>query len=227
MKSGIMIKKISILIIVVLTFLSVGDCKENIDLSMYVSQNRKNIYKGESENYSVTVHSEERENPYVSDSFVGVLNNIVTIKIEGKNSKIDGEKVKFFIDKKEYNSSFNYNPINGKYTSEIIVDKLPNTASLNLTIYKDNSSEENIEVLSKLKGDTLSSEKILQAVSNYDNQTISQLFRTERVVCEIHIRLLNDDDKNYFYVGFIEEGGKTTAYLVDGQTGKVLATKKV
>lgn len=222
-----MIKKISFIIVVVLTFLSVGACKENIDLSMYVSQNRKNIYIGESENYTVTAYCEERENPFVSDTFVGVLNNIITIKIDGKNAKIDGEKVKFSIDEKEYNSPFNYNPINGKYTCEIIVDKLPKTPSIILTVYKEEGVSENVEIFAKLKSETLSSEQILQSVSNYDNQTISRLFRAERVVCEIHIRLLYDDDKNYFYVGFIEEGGKTTAYLVDGKTGKILATKKV
>lgn len=42
---------------------------------------------------------------------------------------------------------------------------------------------------------------------------------------EIYLRLLYEDAP-YYYVGVVSKGGKTTAFLLNGKTGKLLAKRE-
>ena len=67
----------------------------------------------------------------------------------------------------------------------------------------------------------------IDAVQNYDGETVERLFYGNRALAEINVRLISDDGKNYYFVGLIEEGGKTSAYLIDAATKTVIATRTV
>ncbi|MBO5889014.1 MAG: hypothetical protein J6Q58_02615, partial [Clostridia bacterium] len=71
----------------------------------------------------------------------------------------------------------------------------------------------------------LSYSEVLESVRKNDSQIVKELFNNTNVSTEIHIRIISDKNKNYYYVGLSEKSGKTHAYLVDGITGEVLAKK--
>ncbi len=220
-------KKFSVIILVLLICVfSFSSCDKDVDLTVYVSQVRHNIYIGENDDYKIVVYEEKRENPYVADAFIGSLENFVIIKIESKSESVDGVSASFCIDGKEYKGDFVFNPITSKFTLEVIVDKFNEQKELEVKLYKD-TNYQSIVAKSMLFEDTKDYQEVLKSVSRYDKNVINKLFKGDKVTAEIHIRLLYDNDKNYYYVGFVESNKKTTCFLVDGQTLKVLATKNV
>ena len=126
----------------------------------------------------------------------------------------------------EFKGDFVFNPITNKFTLEIAVETFNNLNELAVTLRKDTTMQ-TIVVKSMFFKDTKSYEEVLKSVSKYDRNSINRLFKSGKVSAEIHVRLLYDSDKNYYYVGFVENDEKTTCYLVDGQTLQVLATKMV
>ena len=220
-------KKISVIILVILICVfSFSSCDKDVDLTVYVSQVRQNIYIGESDDYKIVVYEEKRENPFVADAFIGSIENFVIIKIESKTESVDGVSASFIIDEKEYKGDFVFNPISNKFTLEVVVEKFNEKNELEVKLYKG-TEYQTISAKSMLFEGTKDYQEVLKSVSRYDKNIINKLFKGDKVIAEIHIRLLYDNDKNYYYVGFVESDKKTNCYLVDGQTLNVLATKNV
>ena len=220
-------KKISIVILIILvSIFSFSSCSKDVNLSCYVSQLRQDIFIGENDEYKLTVYQEKRENPFIADTFIGSMENHVIIKIEGKEQSVDEVSASFNIDNKEYKGNFIFNPINNKFTLDVVVEKFSEQKEVEIILYKDTETQ-SIVVKSMLFEQTKNYEEVLKSVSKHDKNTINKLFKGNKVIAEIHIRLLYDENKNYYYVGFVESDKKTTCYLVDGQTLQVLATKNV
>ncbi len=220
-------KKFSVIIFVFISLLfSFTSCGKDVDLTCYVSQNRHNVYLGENEEYKLTAYEEKRENPFVADGYIGSVENYVILKIESKTQSVDGVSCLFKINNTEYKGDFVYNPINNKFTLEILVSEFNNSNQLDVQLFKETSTC-TITLKSVLFAQTKGYKEVLKSVSNYDKSTINRLFKNDKVCTEINVRLLYDDDKNYYYVGFVEKDKKTTCYLIDGQTLQVLATKNV
>ena len=89
-------------LVLLICVFSFSSCDKDVDLTVYVSQVRHNIYIGENDDYKIVVYEEKRENPYVADAFIGSLENFVIIKIESKFESVDGVSASFCIDGKEY-----------------------------------------------------------------------------------------------------------------------------
>ena len=219
-----MIRKISTLIFVICLTITSISCKNNVDVSMYVSEYRSNIYEGENNGCKLTVYTERREDPYLLDGFVGNNKNFLTVKLESFSENADGVSVVISYDENSYNADFNFNPINGKFVAEILVDELPKSPTIS-AIVKESESENTITLNTKRFNDTKDYKEALNSVCNYDKEVVEKLFSSISVVAEVHIRLISDNEKNYYYVGFCDKEGKIYAYLVDGKDLKVIAKK--
>lgn len=218
--------KNAILFIVILTLtLIASSCKNNLDLTVYVSEYRSAIYEGESDGYLVTVSVEEREDPFIIDGFVGSVKKILTVKLETKNNLIDDAKIELNYDGYFLSGNFIYSPLNGKYVAEIITEKLPSTPTI-LGKLTSGENECKIELKSKVISGNLNYTEVLEKVKIQEGKTVEKLFDSSSVSTEIHIRLICEKNKNYYYVGFCCKDGKTYAYLVDAKSGEILATKQ-
>lgn len=223
MKGKFFKKVLSIIVVLIVVTASIS-CKDSLDLSIYVSELRLGIYEGEKENVTLTVYAEEREDPFIIDGFVGELKKVLIVKLSSQGRVIDSASVSLEFDGVNYKGDFEFNPLNGKYCTEIFVDKLPTSPIINATF---NCGEESVslELKTKINSDNLSYSEVLESVRKNDSQIIKELFNNTNVSTEIHIRIISDKNKNYYYVGLSEKSGKTHAYLVDGITGEVLAKK--
>ncbi len=220
-------KKFSIIVLLILiSVFSFSSCSKDVDLNCYVSQLRQNIYVGENDEYKLTVYEEKKENPFVADAFIGSIENHVIIKIESKTQSVDGISAFFNINNKEYKGDFVFNPITNKFTLDVVVENFNDKKELEVKLQKDTLTQ-TVIVKSTLFEETKNYEEVLKSVGRHDKNLMNRLFKGNKVIAEIHIRLLYDDNKNYYYVGFVENDKKTTCYLVDGQTLQVLATKNV
>ncbi len=223
MKNKIFKNAILFIVILTLTFIA-SSCKNSIDLTVYVSEVRSGIYDGAINNYNVSVYATEREDPFIADGFVGTVKKILTVKLEGVNSSIDDASITLNYDDYEVSGNFVYSPLSGKYVAEIFVDKLPATPTVKGSL-KSGDNTFDLELKSKVLSGNLTYKEVLEKVKDQDAKRVEELFNNKSVATEIHIRLISDNTKNYYYVGFSEKSGKIYAYLVDAKTGEILAKK--
>lgn len=198
-------------------------CSNGLDLGAYISQSRADILEGENENYSVQCYSETREKPLEADGKKENVYSAVIIKLTVKNGdeKIEsGVKVNFKTDK-EYSSTFVFHPESNTYVATCFVDVLPER-SLDVNILKEGSIE-SIKIASVLTTDTASP---LAAVS-FAQKKCADLLKSEQFEngnFEINVRLISDDGKLYYYVGFITKE-ETEALLISHDASKLIARK--
>ncbi len=217
-------KKLVVLLMSVFVILASTSCKDNIDLSIYVSEYRSGIYEGEGSNLNLTVYLENREDPFIIDGFVGEMKKVLVIKLHSENRVINSASIKLNYDNYECCGDFEFSVLSGKYTAEIFVDELPKTPTVKATFSCGEETVE-VELKSKAVSGNLSYKEILESVRKSDKELVDSLFNVTSVSTEIHIRLISDKYKNYYYVGLAEKTGKIHAYLVDAETGEVLAKK--
>ena len=217
-------KKVFCLICTVFMFMAVFSCKAEVDLTAYISELRENIYIGEVDGIKVTVYSGKREKPFIADSYVGEMKNILTIKLENQSVMTDDASIEISYDKITKNGDFEYHPIGGKYTTTIEVDTLPNTAQINAKL-KCNGKEQEIVLLTTVSSNSISPKQALEFVKKHDKKTVEEIFESGKVEAEIHVRIMADGERNFYYVGFALKDGTIKAYLVDGKSGEILAKK--
>ena len=203
--------------------MAVVSCKAEVDLSYYVSELRQNVYVAEIDGLKVTVYPEKRETPYIADSYVGKLKNVIIVKIDSENVVIDDAKISLTYDKTTVNGNFIYSPISCKYTSQIEVENLPTSANIDATIICA-EKEYKFSLLSVVNSKTITAKQALESVKKSDSGVVDKLFNVGKVEGEIHVRIMADGDRTYYYVGLISKD-EIYAYLVDGKTGEVLAKK--
>ena len=202
-----------------------SSCASSTTLSMYVSQRRTGVYSGSLDEYSVTIYAEERETPFITDGYVGEMKNYLIVRLEKQGASLDNASIFISYDDVLVDASFTYNPLNGKYTAEEQVDRLPISKTLKVEIADENKRVE-VTLNSLVLDEVMEVNKVLKCVQNYDKQVINSLFKNGQIGAEIRVRLLCSDGRNYYYVGFANSN-KTIAYLVDGVSGEILAKKDV
>ena len=72
---------------------------------------------------------------------------------------------------------------------------------------------------------TRSPKQILEDLKNGESELFSSMTDKYGFTGEIYIRILYEDFP-YYYVGVIDRNGKTNAFLLNGETGKILAKRE-
>ncbi len=217
-------KKLVVLLTSLFVILASTSCKDNMDLSIYVSEYRSGIYEGEGSNLNLTLSLENRESPFIIDGFVGELKKVLVVKLHSENRVINSASIKLNYGDYECSGDFEFSVLSGKYSAEIFVEELPNTPTVKATFFCGEETVE-LELKSKAISGNLGYKEVLESVRKSDGELVDSLFNVSSVSTEIHIRLICDKYKNYYYVGLAEKTGKIHAYLVDAETGEVLAKK--
>ena len=203
--------------------LTFSGCDKAADLSPYISQNRLQIYSGKSENYSLSVYAERRESPFIGDGYAGDMKNVLILKLNPASGDLTAANVSVVYDNEE--KVFSYDK--GVRNSNVLtVETLPESPTVTAKITVGDKSE-TVELYSQKLSTDCTYKEAVDAVQNYDGETVERLFYGTRALAEINVRLISEEGKNYYFVGFIEEGGKTSAYLIDAATKTVIATRTV
>ncbi len=185
-----------------------------------ISQIRNNVFYGAGQTYSVEVFAEQRENPFINDGVAGSKQNFIIVRVLNQNNPIT---VTATYSGDTYTQTTKYNPHAISMVAVIKVDSLP-TQSLSVTVEYNGNSEQ-IECVSKLKSDTISPLKALNSVLDKEKTFIESIKQDGKLKAEIYIRLIAENDNNFYYVGFGLGSNKLTAFLLDGKTGEIIAGK--
>ena len=104
--------------------------------------------------------------------------------------------------------------------------------SLNVSTLKELSctitcGEESVMLVadSVLSTTTLSPQNALKCLSTTESELFSSLTDEYGFAGEIYLRLIYEDSP-YYYVGVIDRTGNVTAFLMNAETGKILAKRQ-
>ena len=214
-------KSILFLLIIVSIFTTSYACQKDT-LKTHVSQCRTDVFMGESQNYTATIFCEKRETPFVNDAYVGELKNYLIVRIHNLNAQ--GVSIVIKYQNYTFESETSYDPIITSLVATIPVKKLP-TSTMTLSIVSENSTE-TLTLSSMLKATTITPNQALSSISKEKPSFIKNLYQDGKIKAEVYIRLLVEEDLNFYYVGFATGNGQIDAFLLDGESGKIIAGKE-
>lgn len=206
-------------------FASLAACNAQTDYFCYVSELRSNVYYGEEGNFSLTVYSGLREKPFNHDGNVGEQALTLTFKLFMKEKVNEAIKIEYEINGTKYQTQLNYDATGSALSCIAEVNDLPETPPEITICYGENAIL--IKTNSLLNADTISYTAALRATTEKASDFIKENSEGSRFKGEISVRLLCENGRNYYYVGFILSDGLKQAYLLDGKSGEILAEKKL
>lgn len=194
-------------------------CKKEVNYLDYVSEKRNNIYLYSDDSLEIKIYTLERENPYSADGIKGDMTSLCEVyvrlpknydEVEIKVGNVEGE--------------MNYRAVENCYFLSFSDEKFDGeTVSVTLT-YDGKSTDYN--AASVLYSGVISCEEAVKCAAEHGKELFKSLTDGKIFSGEIYVRLLFDEGC-YYYVGVCDRDKKITAYLVDGERGKVIATKEI
>lgn len=196
-------------------------CKNNDLYLQNVSQLRTDVFIGKYNGNTLTVYPEEKEYPFIYDGNACERKKFITIKLD--NLVGDEISAEFTINEETYGAQMTFQVLPNALICTIEVVSLPqNSLTVSVT---ENDSTVKVETKSVKINDTVSYKTAIKSVLNQRQSFIKSLKTHNVLQAEIQARLLYEDGKNYWYVGFADKKGNLTAFLIDGKDGKILAEK--
>ena len=202
--------------------LSLSACNEELDYFEYASEVRSNLLLAQTDEFYLRVFSVEKEQPYLADGIKRETSSRTEIRLNTPT----GDKecsVSFSVDGNGYGGDMSFDIVKAEYYYSCTLD----TASLSTLACTVTYWEKTVvlEAQSVLTEHTLSPREALQKL--YDSQTgvFTALTDEYGFAGEIQLRLIYEAQA-YYYIGVIDRNGRTTAYLMNGETGKILAKRE-
>lgn len=202
--------------------LSFVGCKKQIRYADYVSELRDNIFLTETETLSLRIYSVRKETPYAAD---GVPQESAW-RTEVYLVAPEGDEVcnlAFTADGKEYGGEMSFDNVRSEYYFYCTL----NTSALSEIECKITygGAEKALTATSVRTEKTLPYTDILDGLLNAEKPLFDGLTDKYGFAGEIYIRLIFEESP-YYYVGVIDRNGKITAFLINGETGKILARRE-
>lgn len=201
----------------------VSGCSSTPDYISYVSELRKDLFVGEQDGYTVVVYAGTKEEPAIFDGVKNQSKLYLGFKVILKEECCESPTVNFEIGDKKYSANLEFNPVKSTLFCETEVASLPEKSLTVEIVCKDN--QVTLTTYSKLKEDTISYKEALEKAVSKAQPFLKEHTQKGVLKAEIIIRLLCENDRNYYYVGFVCDEGLKRAYLINGKTGEVLAEK--
>lgn len=216
-------KNICCFIIATIVLLNLTACKQNIDYFSYVSELRKNIFTAQNEQLSLLVYAGAKENPAIFDGVKNETRLILGVKVIFNEEPQTAIVATLCFDDKSYELPLDFHPVKRALAGEIEVPVLPEK-SVDVVLCYD-QKEVCLTASSRLNENTISYSKALDSVTPKADDFFKEHTKNGILKAEIIIRLLCEQNKNYYYVGLVCEEGLKRSYLVDGISGEVVAEK--
>lgn len=191
-------------------------CTNDIDYFEYVSERRHAIYMYEGDGESIKIYCSEKESPFLADGIKGNLSDLIEIYVT--------------LDKNCDEANISGDGITGGEMSYMTVKDcwyLSYGGTLEgdeVIVTIDADGEKESYTLIKVSA-SLTCEQALDCVTEYDGAAFEKLTQNGIFNGEIFIRLLYDDGC-YYYVGICDGQGQIHAYLIDGESGRIIAERE-
>lgn len=211
-------KKLILLVIVVLCAVCIpAGCSRRINYLDYVSERRTDIFIYKDDTTEITVYCSEREQPYAADGYKGEMCPVTEIF-----ASLPKNPQELSVSVEGHEGEMNYQSVDNRYYLSFTATAFEKSA-LEVTLTADGKTTTYTLQSVKSEG-VFGCDKAVLCAVDYDRELFDGLTSNGLFDGEIYVRLLYDDGC-YYYVGVCDKERNITAYLLDGERGKVIATK--
>ncbi len=203
-------------------FIFLSACTKRIEYFDYVSELRNNLFLAHTEDFSLKIYSVAKESPYAAD---GVAQP-TSPRLEAYLIAPSGDKttnVRLSLDGEEVGGEMSYDHVKGEYFYGHSVDA-SHLRSIDCTILFG-EEEVSFTATSVLTENTLSPKAALETLYEERKQSFAALTDEYGFAGEIYLRLIYEDFP-YYYVGIIDREGNVQAFLLNAETGAILAHRE-
>lgn len=197
-------------------------CQKEINYFDYVSELRRNVFLASDDEFSLRIYSIQKESPYSPDGVPREMN----VRTEFWLVAPSGEKecnLSFTFDGETYGGEMSYDNVKAEYYLACNLD-ISTLSSLACSIVYGETTRE-LTANSVLSNATLSPEIVLKDLALSEQELFSSMTDKYGFAGEIYLRLIYEDSP-YYYVGVIDRNGKTNAFLINAESGKILAKRQ-
>lgn len=206
-----------------LSLLAAG-CATSVDLTDYVSEYRSRIYIGTQDETTVFADYTVREVPYLADGNVGKTGTLFEIAVTVPDNTRTYTAT-YTVGGTEYRAELSFDSVRMVHTCSQSLPE-PQESEIAFRITDDEDGVWEITAQSVAGEGMLDLPALLSAVSADQQERFAALTDGNTFAGEIYVRLLHEDEGNYYYVGLTDRSGQTFSILADAATGEVLATKE-
>lgn len=197
-------------------------CKSKLEYFDYVSELRSNIFLAHNEDFFLRIYAAEKETPYLPDG----IKKETSCRTEVYLVAPSGEKnceLSFSVNGKTYGGEMSFDNVRAEYYYSCTLDVSNLTELLCSITYGDSKVE--LTAKSVKTPNVLSPYSVLQNVIQAEPELFSSLTDKYGFAGEIYIRLLYEDSP-YYYIGVMDRNENSHAFLINAQTGKILAKRQ-
>ncbi len=208
--------------LVLLSLLFLSGCHKKLNYFDYVSELRSNIFLAETEDFSLRIYAVEKETPYAMD---GVPQE-TSPRLEAYLVAPSGNQtmnLHFEIDGKTMGGEMSYDNVKCEYFYSCTLD----VSALREIPCALTYGEENLALtaISILTEQALAPKVALEKLIQENSELFSSMTDDYGFAGEIYLRLIHEDNA-YYYIGVISREGKVNAFLMNAETGKILAKRQ-
>ncbi len=198
---------------------ALSGCAKNIKYTDYVSEKRTDIYLYAGDDTEIKIYCSEREQPYAADGIKGDMSDFIEIFVSLPKNPETLE-----VDADGFGGEMNYRAVENDFYLSFTAQAFK-TQCVEVKLAAD-GKESNYTAQSVKPETLITCEQALNCVIEHDKSLFSSLTDGNLFAGEIFVRLLYDNGC-YYYVGICDRDKNMSAYLVDGERGKIIASKKL
>lgn len=196
-------------------------CGKQVDYFSFVSELRDNVFLAQEGQFSLRVFSVEKEVPYEANGIAHEQNRQAEFYLIAPSST-ENYTISFHLKEENQQAEMSFDNVKGEYYYFCPAD-LSELNELQCTI-TGNAQSVVLTAKSVKTQATLSPQEILNLVIENDAKLFSSLTDKHGFKGEIYLRLIYEDTP-YYYVGVIDRENHVHAFLLNGETGKILAKR--
>lgn len=199
--------------------INLGACKREINYFDCASEIRQDVYLYADDDLQFKIYVGERETPYLTDGIKGEMNGIVEAYLTISNC--DQE---VWLEMESFKGQMNYQAVTKNFYLNFAGDGFE-SEKVKVKLTLDGKVKE-FCAESVLYDGVIDCKTAVDSVAEYAKDKFAQMCASGEFLGEIYVRLLFDE-KCYYYVGVCDSLGKISAYLVDGETAKIIAERQL
>ncbi|MDE7083015.1 MAG: hypothetical protein K2O89_04860 [Clostridia bacterium] len=216
-------KKTALLLCIILSVIcavcALPACSRQVNYLDYISESRSDIFLYKDDTTEIKIQCLKREQPFSADGYKGEVCELIEIY-----ATLDKNPQELEVSVENLGGEMNYQAVTRQYFLSFTAAAF-DKSGVEVTLTADGNTQTYTALSVKYNG-VMSCEKAVLCVAEYASELFEGLTSNGLFDGEIFVRLLYDEGC-YYYVGVCNKEKRITAFLIDGERGKVIAKKEL
>lgn len=196
-------------------------CSKEVSYLDCVSELRDNVFLAETDEFSLRIYAVKKETPYLSDGIPQETSSRFEAYLVAPNGA-ETCTFSFTANGETYQGDMSFDNVKCEYYYSRALD----VSSLGRIDCEIDYGGTKVSMTAKsVRGEnTLAPTQVLKQLHDTEPELFAKMTDTYGFMGEIYLRLLYEDAP-YYYVGVIERNGTVHAFLINAESGKIIAKR--